>query len=102
LSTGVAWFLIRLIGIITNLAYYHRFSASFVSPADNTSGDGKLVGMVSLRDLLRARTRNLDEERARERVLRLWTPFGRQARERMIPFTRDSDFQNEAKPIERR
>jgi CIC family chloride channel protein len=31
----------------------------------------RLVGMVSLNDLLKARSRNLDEERRRERVLRL-------------------------------
>jgi chloride channel protein, CIC family len=36
----------------------------------------KLVGMVSLQDLLRARVRNLEEERLRERVLRLRLPFG--------------------------
>jgi CBS domain-containing protein len=35
----------------------------------------KLVGMVSLDDLLRARTRNLQEEVQRERVLRLRIPF---------------------------
>jgi chloride channel protein, CIC family len=35
----------------------------------------KLVGMVSLTDLLRARTRDLEEERRRERVLRLRLPF---------------------------
>jgi CBS domain-containing protein len=40
---------------------------------------GKLVGMVSLEDLLRARTRNLEEERYRERVLRLHLPFRRRA-----------------------
>jgi H+/Cl- antiporter ClcA len=40
--------------------------------------NGKLVGMVSLNDLLRARTRSLEEERRRERVLRLRIPFGRQ------------------------
>jgi H+/Cl- antiporter ClcA len=34
-----------------------------------------LVGMVSLTDLLRARTRDLEEERRRERVLRLRFPF---------------------------
>jgi H+/Cl- antiporter ClcA len=39
--------------------------------------DGKLVGMVSLHDLLMARVRNLHEERTRERVLRLRVPFGR-------------------------
>ncbi len=35
----------------------------------------KLLGMVSLEDLLRARTRNLREERTRERVLRVRIPF---------------------------
>jgi CIC family chloride channel protein len=34
-----------------------------------------LAGMVSLNDLLRARTRSLEEERHRERVLRLHLPF---------------------------
>ncbi len=38
--------------------------------------DGSLMGMVSLQDLLRARTRNLEEERRRERVLRIHFPFG--------------------------
>lgn len=37
----------------------------------------KLMGMVALEDLLRARTRTLEEERHRERVLRLRLPFGR-------------------------
>jgi CBS domain-containing protein len=36
---------------------------------------GKLVGLVSLEDLLRARARNLTEERHRERVLRIRIPF---------------------------
>jgi CBS domain-containing protein len=36
----------------------------------------KLVGMISLHDLLRARTRSLEEERHRERVLRIRLPFG--------------------------
>jgi CBS domain-containing protein len=39
----------------------------------------KLVGMISLNDLLRARTRLLEEERQRERVLRLRLPFGAKA-----------------------
>jgi CBS domain-containing protein len=34
-----------------------------------------LAGMVSLNDLLRARTRTLEEERRRERVLRVKIPF---------------------------
>ncbi|MBV8819389.1 MAG: chloride channel protein [Acidobacteriaceae bacterium] len=37
------------------------------------SGTEKLVGMVSLEDLLKARVRNLAEERNRERVLRVRT-----------------------------
>jgi chloride channel protein, CIC family len=36
---------------------------------------GKLAGMVSLRDLLLARVRSFNEERHRERVLRLRLPF---------------------------
>ena len=38
--------------------------------------EGKLAGMVSLQDLLNARTRNLSEERDRERVIRIRLPFG--------------------------
>lgn len=34
----VAWFLLRLIGLFTNIFYYHRFSGSFVSPVDNHLG----------------------------------------------------------------
>jgi len=41
--------------------------------------DGRLVGMVSLHDLLTARARSLNEERTRERVLRLRVPFRRRA-----------------------
>jgi H+/Cl- antiporter ClcA/CBS domain-containing protein len=45
------------------------------------SGDGrKIVGMVSLEDLLHARARNLDEERSRERVLRIRMPFSSRAK----------------------
>ena len=44
---------------------------------------GRLVGMVSLQDLLGARVRNLQEERARERVLQIRLPFfGHQTMER--------------------
>jgi H+/Cl- antiporter ClcA/CBS domain-containing protein len=40
-------------------------------------GEGKkLVGMISLHDLLVARTRNLEQEKRRERVLRVRLPFG--------------------------
>jgi CBS domain containing-hemolysin-like protein len=36
----------------------------------------KLLGMISLVDLLQARTRDLEEERRRERILHLRLPFG--------------------------
>jgi CBS domain-containing protein len=45
-------------------------------PVIEPSPERRLVGMVSLEDLLRARTRNLSEERTRERVLRIRLPFG--------------------------
>ena len=35
----------------------------------------RVLGMISLADLLRARTRDLEEERRRERILRLRPPF---------------------------
>jgi CBS domain-containing protein len=41
--------------------------------------DRRLVGMISLNDLLGARIQNLEDERARERVLRIRMPSGRQA-----------------------
>ena len=37
----------------------------------------KLLGMISLYDLLHARTRVLEEERVRERTLRVHLPFRR-------------------------
>jgi CBS domain-containing protein len=40
----------------------------------------KLVGIVSLDDLLKARIRSLDEERRRERVMRIRLPFRQSAR----------------------
>ena len=47
MSAFVAYALVWLIGSITNLAYYHRFSSDLVSPAANTLGWwGVLVPMV--------------------------------------------------------
>jgi CBS domain containing-hemolysin-like protein len=55
--------------------------------------DGEhIVGMISLNDLLRARSRNLEDERARERVLRIRMPFGRQTKSSKVPLTEGSDF----------
>src|SRR5215831_14056886 len=47
-------------------------------PVVERDNPSKLAGMVSLTDLLRARTRDLEEERHRERVLRLRFPRARQ------------------------
>jgi CBS domain-containing protein len=44
-----------------------------VDPADTE----KLVGLITLTDLLRARQRSLDEERVRERVLTVRFPRDR-------------------------
>jgi len=38
LSTAVAWALLRLIGLFTNLFYYHRWNTALVSPAGNPLG----------------------------------------------------------------
>lgn len=45
-------------------------------PVVDSPENRKLLGIVSLSDLLKARTRNLEEERTRERVLRLRIPIG--------------------------
>jgi len=56
----------------------HRMSDTGLTrfPVVNNAQERKLTGMVALSDLLRARTRNLEEARHRERVLRLQLPFG--------------------------
>jgi CIC family chloride channel protein len=51
-------------------------------PVVDRENSRKLVGMVSLNDLLRARTRSLEEERQRERVLRIRLPFKSRSVER--------------------
>ncbi len=43
-------------------------------PVVDRADDKRLIGMVSLADLLRARGRNLEEERTRERMFRLRLP----------------------------
>jgi CIC family chloride channel protein len=45
-------------------------------PVVDPHDPSKLLGMISLYDLLRARTRTIEEERHRERVLRIRIPFG--------------------------
>ena len=49
------------------------------------SGSLKLMGMISLNDLLKARAHNLTEERHRERVLRVRIPLGGANAEAVLP-----------------
>jgi len=49
-------------------------------PVVDRADPRKLIGIISLSDLLAARTRNLEEERRRERVLRIHLPFPARAR----------------------
>ncbi len=58
----------------------HRMAESGFTrlPVLDPQSDRRLVGMISLDGLLRARSQNLTEERSRERVLRIRLPFGRQ------------------------
>ena len=65
-------------------------------PVLDPSGNGKIVGMVALNDLLQARMRNLEDERARERVLRIRMPFAHKREEQKIPLTENTDFRNGA------
>ena len=63
------------------LVVYRMVETGFRRMPVIDSDEGRLLGMVSLDDLLSARSRNLEEERARERVLRLRMPI-RQAKSR--------------------
>src|SRR6185437_6738946 len=38
ISTGLAWLLLRLIGLVTNLFYYQRFDTALSSPAGSHLG----------------------------------------------------------------
>jgi chloride channel protein, CIC family len=57
-------------------AVVHRMADTGLTrfPVLNNGTERKLAGMVSLADLLKARTRSLEEERHRERVLRIRLP----------------------------
>ena len=59
------------------LVVYRMAETGFTRmPVVEHGNPAKMVGMVSLEDLLRARTRDLEQEHKRERVLRLRFPFG--------------------------
>jgi CIC family chloride channel protein len=51
-----------------------RGASIFIRVVDR-GDERKLLGIIGLRDLLSARTRNLEEERNRERVLRVRLPL---------------------------
>jgi H+/Cl- antiporter ClcA/CBS domain-containing protein len=55
-----------------------------VEPAHDGTHHGRLLGLVALGDLLRARSRSLEEERARERVLRLRAPLSRRSEKMLV------------------
>ena len=58
------------------LVVYRMAETGFTRmPVVDRDNPSKLLGMVSLTDLLRARTRDHEEEHRRERVLRLRIPF---------------------------
>ena len=54
-------------------------------PVVERSDKRRLAGMISLDDLLRARTRTLEEERRRERVLSIRLPWGARVRDPNSP-----------------
>ena len=70
-------------------------------PVLDPGDTGKIIGMVALNDLLHARTRNLDDERARERVLRIRMPFGRDTKETKVTLPADETFEVDADHITR-
>src|SRR6185437_4049420 len=47
LSAGVAWVLVKLIGIITNLSFYQRWGSDLVSPSGNHLGAWVIVVPVA-------------------------------------------------------
>ena len=55
----------------------HRMAESGLTrfPVVERGPERRLLGMIALDDLLKARARNLDSERRRERVLRVRFPF---------------------------
>jgi len=70
-------------------------------PVLDPNGNGQIVGMVALKDLLHARTRNLEDERARERVLRMRMPFGRGREEEKVALTQETNFRGAVKEEDR-
>ena len=55
-------------------AVVYRMAETGIIRMPVVDGESRVVGVVTLEDLLEARTRNLAEERDRERVLRIGMP----------------------------
>jgi CIC family chloride channel protein len=60
---------------LRNVVYRMAETGYTRMPVVDSREGRRIVGMVSLEDLLHARARNLTEERSRERVLRICLPF---------------------------
>jgi chloride channel protein, CIC family len=76
------------------IVVYRMVESGFTRfPVVSSDSDQRLQGMISLNDLLRARSRNLEEERVRERVLRLRMPVGGRHKSEKVPVTQESDVQ---------
>ena len=56
-----------------------------ILPRTRQARKRRLVGMISLNDLLHARTQNLEEERVRQRALRIHMPFRRRVKSYNVP-----------------
>ena len=61
-----------------------------VEPAHHDGTHGRLLGLVALGDLLRARSRHFEEERSRERVLRLRAPLNRHSEKMLVTESRET------------
>ncbi|HEX4809734.1 MAG TPA: chloride channel protein [Bryobacteraceae bacterium] len=62
-------------------------------PVVDVNNERRLLGMVSLDDLLRARGRNLEEERTRERLLRLRLPLTGRSKSEKVTVAGEAEFE---------
>jgi chloride channel protein, CIC family len=81
------------------LVVYRMVETGFTRMPVIDSEEGRLLGLISLDDLLRARSRSLEEERARERVLRLRMPI-RRSKSPATPNTENSEMKIPVRNLE--
>jgi len=72
-------------------AVVYRMAETGITRMPVIENGGKLAGIISLEDLLRARVRDLEEERRRERLLRIHLPFGGVGEDERQPFSSGSN-----------